>query len=37
MSKRSPLRRVIIYVGALLLAFFWLAPFVLVFIGSVLP
>ena len=37
MSKRSPLRRVIIYGGALLLALFWFAPFVLVVIGSVLP
>ena len=37
MSKRSPLRRVIIYTGALLLALFWFAPFVLVVIGSVLP
>ena len=37
MSKRSPLRRVIIYAGALLLALFWFAPFVLVVIGSVMP
>ncbi len=37
MSKRSPLRRAIIYGGALLLALFWFAPFVLVVIGSVLP
>ncbi len=37
MSKRSPLRRVIIYGGALLLAIFWFAPFALVVIGSVLP
>ena len=37
MSKRSPLRRVVVYGGALLLALFWFAPFALVFIGSVLP
>lgn len=37
MSRRSPLRRAIVYGGALLLAFFWFAPFVLVVIGSVLP
>lgn len=37
MSKRSPLRRVVIYGGALLLALFWFAPFALVVIGSVLP
>ncbi len=37
MSKRSPLRRVVIYGGALLLALFWFAPFVLVVVGSVLP
>jgi multiple sugar transport system permease protein len=36
-SKRSPLRRVVVYGGALLLAFFWFAPFVVVFMGSVLP
>ena len=30
MRQRSPLRRVIIYAGALLLAIFWFAPFVLV-------
>jgi multiple sugar transport system permease protein len=35
--KRSPLRRVVIYGGALLLAIFWFAPFALVVIGSVLP
>ncbi len=37
MSRRSPLRRIIIYGGALLLALFWFAPFALVVIGSVLP
>ncbi|MDQ3225487.1 MAG: carbohydrate ABC transporter permease [Chloroflexota bacterium] len=37
MSKRSPLRRVVTYGGALLLALFWFAPFVLVVVGSVLP
>lgn len=37
MSKRSPLRRVIISCGALLLAVFLFAPFVLVVVGSVLP
>ena len=37
MRRRSPLRRVVIYGGALLLAFFWFAPFVVVVLGSVLP
>ena len=37
MSRRSPLRRVIVYGGALLLAIFWFAPFVLVFTASVIP
>ena len=37
MSKRSPLRRAIVYGGALLLAIFWFAPFVLVVMGSVIP
>jgi multiple sugar transport system permease protein len=37
MSKRSRLRRIVIYAGALTLAFFWFAPFVLVVIGSVIP
>jgi multiple sugar transport system permease protein len=37
MIRRSPLRRVIIYAGALLLALFWFAPFVLVVIGSTIP
>ena len=37
MSRRSPLRRVIVYGGALLLAVFWFAPFVLVVMGSVIP
>jgi multiple sugar transport system permease protein len=37
MSRRSPLRRVVICGGALLLAIFWFAPFVLVVIGSVIP
>ena len=37
MNRRSPLRRVIVYGGALLLAFFWFAPFVVVVLGSVLP
>jgi multiple sugar transport system permease protein len=36
-SKRSPLRRAIIYGGALLLAIFWFAPFALVVLGSVIP
>jgi multiple sugar transport system permease protein len=36
-SKRSPMRRIVVYGGALLLAFFWFAPFVVVFLGSVLP
>lgn len=37
MRKRSPLRRAIIYGGAILLAIFWFAPFALVGIASVLP
>jgi multiple sugar transport system permease protein len=37
MSRRSPTRLAVIYGGALLLAFFWFAPFVLVIIGSVIP
>jgi ABC-type glycerol-3-phosphate transport system permease component len=37
MNRRSPARQIIIYGGALLLAFFWFAPFVLVVIGSVIP
>jgi ABC-type glycerol-3-phosphate transport system permease component len=36
MRRRSPARRVVIYGGAALLAFFWFAPFVLVAIGSVI-
>ena len=35
--KRSRTRRTIVYLGALLLAIFWLGPFVLVGIGSVIP
>ena len=37
MSRRSPLRRAVIYGGALLLAIFWFAPFLLVVTGSLLP
>ena len=37
MSRRSPLRRIVIYGGALLLALFWFTPFVLVVIGSTIP
>ena len=37
MSRRSPLRRLVIYGGAILLALFWFGPFALVFVGSVLP
>jgi ABC-type glycerol-3-phosphate transport system permease component len=37
MNRRSPQRQIVIYGGALLLAFFWFAPFVLVIIGSVIP
>ncbi len=37
MRRRSPLQRVIIYLSAILLAIFWFGPFVLVFIGSVIP
>ena len=37
MNRRSPARRIVIYGGALLLAFFWFAPFVLVIIGSTIP
>lgn len=37
MRKRSTARQVLIHGGALLLAFFWFAPFVLVVIGSVIP
>jgi ABC-type glycerol-3-phosphate transport system permease component len=36
MRKRSVGRRIVIYTGALLLAFFWFAPFVLVAVGSVI-
>jgi multiple sugar transport system permease protein len=36
MTRKSPLRRLILYGGAALLAFFWFAPFVLVFMGSVI-
>jgi len=35
--KRGRSRRVVIYIGAILLAFFWFAPFVLVVIGAVIP
>jgi ABC-type glycerol-3-phosphate transport system permease component len=37
MNRNAPLRRIVIYTGALALAFFWFAPFVLVIIGSVIP
>ena len=37
MRRRSPLQRIIIYVGALALAFFWFAPFVVVLLGSTVP
>jgi ABC-type glycerol-3-phosphate transport system permease component len=36
MRRQSPLRRILIYSGAALLAFFWFAPFVAVFMGSVI-
>ena len=36
MRRQSLLRRILIYGGALLLAFFWFAPFVAVFMGSVI-
>ena len=37
MKRRTPLRRIVIYGSALLLAIFWFGPFVLVGIGSVIP
>lgn len=37
MRRRSRARSVLVYAGALLLAFFWLAPFGLVVVGSVTP
>lgn len=37
MRRRSPLRRALVYGGALLLALFWFGPFVLVALGSVIP
>ncbi len=37
MNRRSPLQRVLVYAGALLLAVFWFGPFVLVALGSVIP
>lgn len=37
MKRQSPARRLVIYSGAILLAFFWFSPFVLVLIGSILP
>jgi len=37
MRHRSPLHRVLIYGGALLLAVFWFGPFALVVLGSVIP
>jgi ABC-type glycerol-3-phosphate transport system permease component len=37
MNRRSLLRRVVIYGGAFLLAFFWFAPFVVVLLGSTVP
>ena len=36
MRRKSPLRGILIYGGAALLAFFWFAPFVVVFMGSVI-
>jgi ABC-type glycerol-3-phosphate transport system permease component len=36
MRRQSRLRRILIYGGAFLLAFFWFAPFVVVFMGSVI-
>jgi multiple sugar transport system permease protein len=37
MRRRSPLRQVVVYGAALLLALFWFGPFVLVWLGSVIP
>ncbi len=37
MKRRTPLQRLVISGGALLLAVFWFGPFVLVGIGSVIP
>ncbi len=37
MSRRSPVRRALVYGGAVLLAVFWFGPFVLVGLGSVIP
>ncbi len=37
MRRRSPIQRIIIYAGALALAFFWFAPFVVVLLGSTVP
>ena len=37
MRRRSPLHRLLIYGGALLLAVFWFGPFALVVLGSVIP
>ena len=37
MRRTSPLRRVVVYAGAILLAIFWFSPFVLVVLGSTLP
>src|SRR5687768_13205132 len=37
MRRTTPLRRVIVYGGATLLALFWFAPFGLIVLGSVLP
>src|SRR4029079_14704448 len=34
MRRKSPLRGILIYGGAALVAFFWFAPFVVVFLGS---
>jgi multiple sugar transport system permease protein len=37
MKRQSTGRRILIYGGAIMLAVFWFAPFVLVLLGSVLP
>ncbi|MGH2531163.1 MAG: carbohydrate ABC transporter permease [Thermomicrobiales bacterium] len=37
MNRRSAPKRILVYSGAITLALFWFAPFVLVLLGSVLP
>ena len=37
MRRRSPVQRIVVYAGAILLAVFWFGPFALVAIGSVVP